>query len=779
MMIDKKILTVVGAVGGTNLLVTILTAFLVTGGVAGPAGSQGLPGSNGLPGSSGQPGTNGTNGQSPYIGSNGNWWIGSSDTGVSAGGATVEDEENFIVDQYDLLTDSITLEPLQPFTMDSEWDTRLREDFTPISTQADLEAMVNGGAYILSNDITLTSAWTPLSYEGDPLSIHLDGNGKTISGLIINGDAISSSPVGFFGRLTDSIIFDVTFNSPVVNKPQASALTGVLAGQIEGSWLKNITIQGGEVNGIKDLGMLTGSIVDSEVQTIALIDNTLSAISFAGALAYTVSQTLIKDVVVSNLTFEPDFAAAYAISLFDFHGDVGGLIGYAGQNVQLDNITVENSTLDLINGSYLNGFRYNVERIGGVIGRANGNENYDINLYRFNDILVTNTTIMGGVTIGGIVGQLENASLIITNSKVILSELYAGIVGTDVDTVDLSNLTVENYSNLSSYVGGFFGTIESSGLLIIDTYTSATLTGQGNVGGYIGEYSGGDNEYEFVYFKNSTSDNDIYLTGSDGGGFAGYLGNISYVIVENSANLSNLDTLYNGSYGSSLGGFFGEIYEIDLFVLVSNSFNAGDIIGSDQIGGIVGYNEIEGLDNNDLNNGGLILYNVYNSGDIYGDTDVGGFVGEQYNQDNIMEIHNSFQAGQLYTSDGSVPDFSLDEHGAFVGENNSSNSVIRNFNSFYLQQIDQSDVAIPAIADDGSSSLHQSDDGVSLPLTGFITLLTSGSIGESSGASLVNLDAFKSQDDFYYEGIWNVEEAWTFDITNDGFPTLIHSYRPS
>ncbi len=108
-MIDKKLLTLVGAVGGTNLLVTILTAFLVTGGVAGPAGSQGLPGSNGLPGSSGQPGTNGTNGQSPYIGNNGNWWIGSSDTGVSAGGIDVVENENFIVKQYDLLTDSITL----------------------------------------------------------------------------------------------------------------------------------------------------------------------------------------------------------------------------------------------------------------------------------------------------------------------------------------------------------------------------------------------------------------------------------------------------------------------------------------------------------------------------------------------------------------------------------------------------------------------------------------------------------------------------------------------
>ena len=64
-------------------------------------------------------------------------------------------------------------------------------------------------------------------------------------------------------------------------------------------------------------------------------------------------------------------------------------------------------------------------------------------------------------------------------------------------------------------------------------------------------------------------------------------------------------------------------------------------------------------------------------------------------------------------------------------------------------------------------------------MTGFITLLTSGSMGESGDGSVTDLDAFTDENEFYFDGIWNFEEAWTFDFTQDGFPTLIHSYRPS
>ena len=72
--------------------------FTVTNGTNGTDGKDGKDGTNGKDGVDGKDGTNGTNGvdgkdgangedgQTPYIGENGNWWIGDTDTGVKAAG---------------------------------------------------------------------------------------------------------------------------------------------------------------------------------------------------------------------------------------------------------------------------------------------------------------------------------------------------------------------------------------------------------------------------------------------------------------------------------------------------------------------------------------------------------------------------------------------------------------------------------------------------------------------------------------------------------------------
>lgn len=54
----------------------------------GPAGPQGLPGEAGPPGPQGPAGPSGPPGETPHIGENGNWWLGETDTGVTAGGGS-------------------------------------------------------------------------------------------------------------------------------------------------------------------------------------------------------------------------------------------------------------------------------------------------------------------------------------------------------------------------------------------------------------------------------------------------------------------------------------------------------------------------------------------------------------------------------------------------------------------------------------------------------------------------------------------------------------------
>lgn len=55
-------------------------------GPEGPVGPQGEPGPPGDTGPAGEPGPPGKDGETPYVGENGNWWIGDTDTGFIASG---------------------------------------------------------------------------------------------------------------------------------------------------------------------------------------------------------------------------------------------------------------------------------------------------------------------------------------------------------------------------------------------------------------------------------------------------------------------------------------------------------------------------------------------------------------------------------------------------------------------------------------------------------------------------------------------------------------------
>lgn len=60
-------------------------------GAPGPAGPTGPSGADGAQGPPGPAGPKGDPGNTPYIGSNGNWWIGDTDTGTSASGSSGSD----------------------------------------------------------------------------------------------------------------------------------------------------------------------------------------------------------------------------------------------------------------------------------------------------------------------------------------------------------------------------------------------------------------------------------------------------------------------------------------------------------------------------------------------------------------------------------------------------------------------------------------------------------------------------------------------------------------
>ena len=68
-------------------------------------GKKGDPGEPGQKGENGVDGKDGVDGQTPYIGNNGNWWIGDTDTGVSAYLSSQTDSDNLEEFQFYLLND--------------------------------------------------------------------------------------------------------------------------------------------------------------------------------------------------------------------------------------------------------------------------------------------------------------------------------------------------------------------------------------------------------------------------------------------------------------------------------------------------------------------------------------------------------------------------------------------------------------------------------------------------------------------------------------------------
>ena len=771
-MLDKKLLTLVGAVGGANVLITILASLVVGTTVVGPVGPSGSNGEIGTSGSNGEVGASGQNGQTPYIGENGNWWIGSSDTGVSAGGTTNPVDEDFVKDEYNLLTDSLAVEPLAAFSMDTTWNDEIATTFTHVSTQEQLLAMESGGAYILMQDIVLTSSWTPLGL-GSPMTVQLDGNGFSIIDLVLYSD--ESNPVGLFSSLNESIIFDLTFENADIDRTNSVSDTGILAGAISESWIRNIVIEDSNVNGNSQTGLVAGYISDSELSDIVLNNNTLTATSNTGGITNLLTSSKVRNVTVDNLTFAPNFVLANEIEGLTDRYHVGGLFGTIGMNIQISNVSIDELSMDFVNNSYYLSNSNSVKEVGGMIGKVDGQSNYD-SIIHLENIVIEDADILARGDVGGLIGYVDSASLVLNDVQLLsASNIYAGSLLDAEDTVDVENLTATNMDFLGTNVGGLIGKTDDTGVLIMDAFTDANIVGSGYVGGFIGFADAEQDEQDFIYIKNSLSSNNITLTNNYGGGFVGRADNLEYVIVENAGNHSEVFgyNTFSTNYANDVGGFFGSLYEIDLFALISNAYNQGDVIGSNDVGGFVGYNEIEGLDDDSLSNGGLILYNTYNSGNISGFEDVGGFVGEQYEQTNILEIYNSFQAGTLYVGEGGTPDFSSEDYGGFIGDNNDSNSKINIFNSFYLAGIDNEENVLFPIGYDNSNSLS---GGNGLPTTGFINILISGANGEGNSFALTSMDIFEGENNFYFEDLWDFEEAWTFEGYIEGFPTLIHTF---
>ena len=262
-------------------------------------------------------------------------------------------------------------------------------------------------------------------------------------------------------------------------------------------------------------------------------------------------------------------------------------------------------------------------------------------------VALTSTNVMGGNSVGGLVGLIRHGSVSDSCVAGVVSggSSVGGLVGSDSGSISISDsYATGTVTGSGDNVGGLIGSGSGS---ISDSYATGTVTGSGNrVGGLIGSSSG--------------SISDSYATGTvtgSGNRVGGLIGSGSGSISDSYATGTVTGNGYTvGGYGGddyydadlvtaishTVGGLVGEGYSIS----ISDSYATGAVTSSSsRVGGLVGYSYSSGY-----SSGSGSISDSYATGSVTGSSDtVGGLVGE-----GSINISDSYATGAVTGSGNRV-----------------------------------------------------------------------------------------------------------------------------
>ncbi|WP_299447923.1 filamentous hemagglutinin N-terminal domain-containing protein [uncultured Phascolarctobacterium sp.] len=447
-----------------------------------------------------------------------------------------------------------------------------------------------------------------------------NGRNNTVVGLTVDNDANAGlfSKVGTNGKVSNLKIYSSHFTGSSVG-----AVAGVNNGTID-----NITTFGNRVNSDAGTNNQAGGIAGSNLGTISNVAlNDAVAVSksggAAGGIAGSNSGTIKDSVANTNVTAMADKAKA-----------IGGIVGV---NIGTDAIVNTVRSLGIVNGTYKDTIITN--NVGGIAGINEGGAQitkaYNV------------AHVSGGSNVGGIVGKLEGS-----NTEVYDKDTEEKRKKYDLQEVVSAGDVTSKGTNAKN-VGGIVGSIENKNEENNKTYTyinsgrnTGEINGNENVGGLVGNNGVGSNLQNVINDANAT------ITGETNvGGIAGYnegvidseltklvndglvygQTNVGGVAGKNTGTIrktnSNI-TLYVKNTGA-LAQYFGGAVGYNLGI-INDAFNSGTIKadGATYVGGIVGYNAVEGNLVGTINGA-----ENRNTGIVIGDNYVGGIAG--YNKGNI------------------------------------------------------------------------------------------------------------------------------------------------
>ncbi len=290
-----------------------------------------------------------------------------------------------------------------------------------------------GQSVTLTDNITLTSEWTPIgngarsskTYTGYSFKGTFDGGNKTISGLTITSTSGADAAVGLFGivdggKVKNLNLTDVNIN--VTNSDLAGAAIGMM---LNGATADNITVSGA-VTGYDGVGGIVGR--------------------------------LIIYGTISNCTNNASVTSSY--------GGIGGIVGKAYYEDGANTSTFA-SIKECINTGTITAPMY----VGGIVGLTRADVTNCVN----------EGAVVGGTQTGGIVGQLIAAGTVSGNenkAKVSGKNHLGGIIG---DYSQSSAYTYYNVSIANNINRGELAATEQCAAIMgcnnIDGFTAMTATG--------------------------------------------------------------------------------------------------------------------------------------------------------------------------------------------------------------------------------------------------------------------------------------------------------------
>lgn len=417
-----------------------------------------------------------------------------------------------------------------------------------------------------------------------------------------NATSEQSVPIG-----NSSTKFSGTFdgkNHTISNFKTSGQYSG-LFGYVNGATIQNLTVNVTNNAGATSAGGLVGAVNGTTTIRNCTVNGTISGTHQVGGFVG-FAQGVYQDntlVLPCNLAIEGCINNATVTTTSQASDNnrtsAGGFVGYvnAGATVTIKSYIDENGQTkkSTNNGKISTTSSADNKGVGGFVG------------YSYGKITLTdcvnekNATITGKERVGGLVGYIgkadsdsqkemvisgcENKAAVTSNST---NDVYGigGIVGYNSG----HKVAITNCINS----GAITGTHETAGIIgysdhseISNCTNSGAVRGFATVGGIVGKMGGGS----IVSCKNTATVKASKARDIDGDGNldGAYLGGIAGWIAGNVNNCYNSGTVTTEtSWGNSniVGGIVGFLVNGKT---VSYCYNSGTIVGSSQIGGIIGY----------------------------------------------------------------------------------------------------------------------------------------------------------------------------------------------